>query len=736
MKSPHQRLTVSSSESLDHQRSRVGSAARPDTGAGIHSLRALRTSLSLVLFLTASSLASGAGDGIFHWSFDQDEAGSVKDAIQGSQDKTFGPIAYVEGVRGSAIKLDGFRSYIQKEKFPHADFSGGFMLDAWVALPAYPWSWTPIIDCSQNELQGFFFGIGPDGEFALDIGIGNNFHQVRTKPVVPLQTWTHLAASFEPGKGVRLYVNGNLVEKTSIEGNFLVPNPHGSVTLGRTLRARDWRERQLRTENTHFYLDGLLDEVRMTLGVMTEQSLQVAANKARDLPAPALSKRDRLPAGPKGDGSFGAFYTRLDYYDEWDALWRVEEKPDIFVRFDDSPVQFIFWRGTSFVPCWVNEKGIWYTNEWLETWGADVRSCAEPIMDRHCRFSHVRLIENTPARVVIHWRYALVDTFYTFAAVTDDGRGEWADEYYIIYPDQVGVRKINLHYSIPERKHDWVEQIVVMPPGKHPDEAVERDAITLVNMKGDAKVYTWTDDIKIGMTEPKGANISHVNMKSTYQPFIIIPDDPVDTVEGKWDSPFFRTYAAGQAMNGYRPDPVPSVFGWWDHWPVAQIPGDGRWVTTPDRPSHFTLTTFVQWKDHKKTERTRTRVMLQGMIDAGPKELVPLAHSWLHAPELETGSGYRSHGYDTAERAYVLEQTDGGKRCEIEIAAAKDRPLINPAIIIRNWGSAPAQLKLNGKPVASGTDFRQGTVQTMDGHDLIIWLKLESETPVSMTLAR
>lgn len=98
----------------------------------------------------------------------------------------------------------------------------------------------------------------------------------------------------------------------------------------------------------------------------------------------------------------------------------MSDVPDAYVRFDRSPVQLVFWRGASFVPCWVSENGIWYLNEWLETWGRDVASCAEPIMDRHCRYSHVRLIEDTDARVVMHWRYALSDAFYKVAAVGDD----------------------------------------------------------------------------------------------------------------------------------------------------------------------------------------------------------------------------------------------------------------------------------------------------------------------------
>jgi len=39
------------------------------------------------------------------------------------------------------------------------------------------------------------------------------------------------------------------------------------------------------------------------------------------------------------------------------------------------------------------------------------------------------------------------------------------DEFHMVYPDQVGVRKMELHYSRPERKHDWVEQIVAAMGG-------------------------------------------------------------------------------------------------------------------------------------------------------------------------------------------------------------------------------------------------------------------------------
>jgi hypothetical protein len=670
------------------------------------------------------------------WSFDRDTETAAVDEIQQREDPVYGNHAYVPGVRGRAIKLDGFRTYIRRERNNAPGPAGAFTVEGWVALAAYPWSWSPVIDCSYPNIKGFFLGIDRTGHVGFKMAAGSSWYEAITQTRIPLRTWTHVAAVFEPDKSLSVFINGRKEAMAHVSGQY-VPSRNGALTIGRNNTPQTWREFQLTTEDAYFFLDGLLDEIRITEGAKSERRIQDEYESHRDLPEPALSRRDRLPTGPVGTGSFGGFYSRLDYYEEWDDMWRVSDVPDVFVRFDDAPVQLVFWRGASFVPCWVTENGIWYLNEWLETWGSDVVSCAEPIMDRHCRYSHVRLIENTPARTVIHWRYALSDALYNVAAVGDDGRGEWCDEFHIIYPDQVGIRKMVLHYSRPERKHDWVEQIVVLPPGRYPDDVIERDAISLVNMNGEVKQYSWHDeDLQVEMPEPVGANISYVHLKSRYRPFIIVSPDPVNTVEGTWDAPFFRTYAAKMAT-GYRQDPVPSVYGWWDHWPVAQIPGDGRWVSTPDRPSHFNLTTFVQWKDHEVTDRTRTRIMLQGMTDKKAHELVPLAKSWLQAPRMSIASdGYSSGLYDPAECAYCMEKTSlaSAAACSFTVEASQEAPLINPAFIVRNWGNQRAILSVDGEEVEQGRDFRQGIRNGPLGDDLILWLRMDARTPVKMIL--
>jgi len=80
----------------------------------------------------------------------------------------------------------------------------------------------------------------------------------------------------------------------------------------------------------------------------------------------------RLPSGPAGPGRFGAYYVKLKYNLEWDSLWRVGPNADVVVRFDEFGHRFVFWRGTSYIPCWVSDAGGWYTNEFFERRGESI----------------------------------------------------------------------------------------------------------------------------------------------------------------------------------------------------------------------------------------------------------------------------------------------------------------------------------------------------------------------------
>ncbi len=77
--------------------------------------------------------------------------------------------------------------------------------------------------------------------------------------------------------------------------------------------------------------------------------------------------------------------------------------------------------------------------------------------------------------------------------------GDWCDEYYILYPDGFGIRKITLYSSYKEdderhtddEGHEWHEGIVVYHAYTTLEQAVNTDAVHVANMKGEVGIWTW-----------------------------------------------------------------------------------------------------------------------------------------------------------------------------------------------------------------------------------------------------
>ncbi len=442
------------------------------------------------------------------------------------------------------------------------------------------------------------------------------------------------------------------------------------------------------------------------------------------VPAFAQDSRPlRLPFGPGGQGRFGAFHTTLRYTPEWDRGWPVAEHADVVVRFDRFEHRFIFWRGTSYIPCWATAEGPWFTNEFFERRGgpaSGTTSMVEPMSDKQARYSQVRVVENHDARVVVHWRYAPVDLDYTQAFLdAQTGWGDWADEYYVIYPDSVGVRRATLYTSAPEEWVEYQESIVINQAGSRPEDGIQAEAIDLANLRGDTKGYTWTAEGGPVLEDPPpGACIQVVNLKASHKPFTIVPP------EGARAS-IYRGHAPG------------SLFNFWNHWPVSQRRSDTTVARSPSLPSHTSLS-HLRWAPQTSTAQSRTWIMLHGMTGGTAAGLVPLAKSWLTPPELELapGSPASEEGYDPAQRAYRLDWQRPGAPAELTftLKAGPGAPLVNPALVVSGWGEAGVEVSLDGRRLTPGTDFRFGHGSDLAVANLVVWLNLEANRPIEVTL--
>ena len=236
-------------------------------------------------------------------------------------------------------------------------------------------------------------------------------------------------------------------------------------------------------------------------------------------------------------------------------------------------------------------------------------------------------------------------------------------------------------------------------------------------MRGETHAYSWGAKTDQSFDYPKGphsldlpkdANIQIVNLKSEQKPFEIMPSQNVH----------FRSYSSERSY---------SMFEWWNHWPVAQIPSSGRPAIAADRASHSSLSD-ISWDDYEKTSHTETKLLMTGLTSLQPRELIPLAKSWLSPPTIKaTGTEVLSASYDPAQRAFVIHRPAGAKPSSflVIIEASPDRPLVDPAFLIENW-SGDMNVYLNGHLQKSSASTRIGASQSIDRDDVVLWLKLNA----------
>jgi len=61
--------------------------------------------------------------------------------------------------------------------------------------------------------------------------------------------------------------------------------------------------------------------------------------------------------------------------------------------------------------------------------------------------------------------------------------------------------------------------------------------------------------------------------------------------------------------------------------------------------------------------------------------------------------------------------------------------VVNPALVIRNWGLSPARVEIDGQPVPAGKDLRIGSVHRLEGDDLVVWIRKDAAAPLRITVA-
>lgn len=467
-----------------------------------------------------------------------------------------------------------------------------------------------------------------------------------------------------------------------------------------------------------YSLDGIIDDLKIYDRSLAQKDVAAEYKLGEPVQPPDLPER-HWPPMTSHAGHLSAVYTSLKLYPEWDALWRTGPYSDVVVTFPSLPFHYVFWRGANFGPNLVTENGIWIGDQSFEA--STKIGTAEHMNDKHDIYSHITIVESSPARVVLHWRYALADVKGNIADVDPvTGWGDWADEFFYLYPDSLAVRYGTVHGT--RSKYSFTEPTLLLAPGTKPEAYISLKAVTIANQEGQSRTYDWELDPPASPFpgQPTGSNIAIMNLKSTFKPFYI--------------------YRPGTVLGpyGWPPEerPLYSHFPVWDHWPVNQIPSDGRFALFPN---HFGSAAIMSPNVNSawiaNTADSKSAIFLFGLTNETVSELARLDESWLHPAELQTRTDKLTGTYDPTERAYWIDESDAPESRSREITftlnASSSSPVVNPAFVIENWGESSPKVLVNGQMLRQD-QFAAGYRHRLEGTDLILWIKQDSNDPIKI----
>ena len=184
--------------------------------------------------------------------------------------------------------------------------------------------------------------------------------------------------------------------------------------------------------------------------------------------------------------------------------------------------------------------------------------------------------------------------------------------------------------------------------------------------------------------------------KSDYKVMVIYPDGSEIGAWGEQERATPETHFAGP----------------WNHWPVSQMPNDGRYAMRTDRVTHSAL-----------GGAGPETMAIYGFTNQDITSLVPLARFWNNPPDVKVLSGADKVRFDQSQKAYILEATGG--EIALSVEASESSPLLNPCFVIRNWGKNQIHFSVEDVVLDQGTDFRVGFVPVEGGYNLVVWLRTQ-----------
>ncbi|NUQ61443.1 MAG: hypothetical protein HUU20_03080 [Pirellulales bacterium] len=362
----------------------------------------------------------------------------------------------------------------------------------------------------------------------------------------------------------------------------------------------------------------------------------------------AVETKLRYDAPISVRGSDGT-YSALSYADAWESNLQ-----DVVVALPNG-TRFVFWRGSSYIPFWAGRYNTGFCYEWAEkNPPADACDAVEPLMDKELRYSRVRIVESTPARVHVRWSYQSCDLQYRVW-------GDSAVEDFYFYPDGFGIRTLTLQCH-PEDNYELSELIVLTPQSAYPLSVLPPNLVDILFLDGQKHELAFPYLGAVDTGRNRTLAVKSRDMPAVYR-IRLHKNDPATAV---YFSPFDRKLPEMVYRPFFDNGQLVTPVYWGSHWPLARGNTTGgaindRLSLTPGHNSILTWGYFHQPATLRTTAAAmldtlgrsrvmavRTWVWLIGLTDADDASILQVARSFSAPPSMEV----RGARLDTESHAF------------------------------------------------------------------------------------
>ena len=233
---------------------------------------------------------------VLYLPFDEGTGTTATDSSNHQNHGTLHKTNWTEGKYGKAIELSGKPGgWVEVPDSPSLDITDEITLMAWVHPTQFTQEWLRIIvktwagDTAPWMVYGLYQQGGSNGKVGFIVSV-NGGREARCgngpSPQLPLNTWTHLAATYD-GTRMKLYYNGELKVETSATGKIDTNNV--PLSIGKN------------SEGNREHYAGLIDEVAIWNTALDASEIRKAMNGGIAV-EPDIAGSKSVAADINGDG--------------------------------------------------------------------------------------------------------------------------------------------------------------------------------------------------------------------------------------------------------------------------------------------------------------------------------------------------------------------------------------------------------------------------------------------------